>query len=236
VRKARLPRAARRWQCSPSRRVAPPEAETLARGAIAVFEQQAAPDNEGNLACPLWRWALLALGRQGLAQGQVERAQMLVRNPQHVLARLPVLIAAARIRGATDVPRGAAAAGRRSRRRRCARQFRVTNWMRAGQPPKSRAVARSRRPATLSAALRKDARRARVRSIREMTPSGPRRLSGGIDTGQPWDSSTKPWGQTKVFWFAAIDRRPSAMRLDFSCAPRWAREPPGRRGLKVQPW
>ena len=78
------------------------EAETLVRGAISVFEQQAAPDNEATSRATL-ALALLAQGRQRLAEGQVERAQTLVRNPQHVLARLPVSIAAARVRGATDV-------------------------------------------------------------------------------------------------------------------------------------
>jgi hypothetical protein len=46
--------------------------------------------------------ALQAQGRRARAAREIERAQLLVRNPQHVLARLPVTIAAARVTSQTD--------------------------------------------------------------------------------------------------------------------------------------
>ena len=78
------------------------EAERLARDAATVFAGQAAPDNEAIARASL-ALALLAQNRIDLAQREVDRAQMLVRNPQHVLARLPIGIAAARVRGAGNV-------------------------------------------------------------------------------------------------------------------------------------
>jgi hypothetical protein len=41
--------------------------------------------------------AMLAQGRRPQAAREIERAQVLVKNPQHALARQPVLIAAARV-------------------------------------------------------------------------------------------------------------------------------------------
>ena len=76
------------------------EAESLASEAAKVFAAQAAPDNEA-LARATLALALLAQGRRPAAEREIERAHMLVKDPHHVLARMPVLIAAARIRGAS---------------------------------------------------------------------------------------------------------------------------------------
>ena len=48
--------------------------------------------------------AMLAQNRAAQAQRESDRAVALVGNPQHVLSRLPVAIAAARVRGASNVP------------------------------------------------------------------------------------------------------------------------------------
>ena len=78
------------------------DAERLARDAIGTFAGQAAPDNEATARATL-ALALLAQGRTAPATREIERAQVLVRNPQHVLARFPVSIAAARVRGTSNV-------------------------------------------------------------------------------------------------------------------------------------
>jgi len=77
------------------------EAETLAREAVTLFASQSAPDNEAMSRATL-ALALQAQGKHGAAQAEAQRAVGLVRNPQHVLARLPVTIAAARVKSATD--------------------------------------------------------------------------------------------------------------------------------------
>ena len=69
--------------------------------AATVFAGQSAPDNEA-MARAVFALALLAQGRQGPAAREIERAQALVKSPQHVLARMPVMIAAARISAAGD--------------------------------------------------------------------------------------------------------------------------------------
>jgi hypothetical protein len=46
--------------------------------------------------------AMLTQGRGAAAAREIERAQALVKSPQHVLARLPVLIAAARVTAAAN--------------------------------------------------------------------------------------------------------------------------------------
>jgi hypothetical protein len=61
-----------------------------------VFASQSSPDNEAVARATL-ALALLAQGRRGPAAREIERAQALVNGPQHVLARLPVAIAAARV-------------------------------------------------------------------------------------------------------------------------------------------
>jgi hypothetical protein len=77
------------------------EAEALASEAAKVFAGQAAPDNEAMARATL-ALAMLAQGRRPQAEREIERAQALVKSPQHVLARMPVLIAAARIRSGTN--------------------------------------------------------------------------------------------------------------------------------------
>jgi tetratricopeptide (TPR) repeat protein/tRNA A-37 threonylcarbamoyl transferase component Bud32 len=72
------------------------EAETLAASAAEVFAAQSAPDNEAMARATL-ALAMLAQGRRPQAAREIERAQVLVKNPQHALARQPVLIAAARV-------------------------------------------------------------------------------------------------------------------------------------------
>jgi hypothetical protein len=72
------------------------EAEKLAGEAITVFAAQSAPGNEAMARAAL-AMALLAQDRRAPAAREIERAQSLVKNPQHVLARLPVQIAAARV-------------------------------------------------------------------------------------------------------------------------------------------
>ena len=79
------------------------EAEALARGAATVFAGQAAPGNEATARATL-ALALAAQARDAAARSEIERAQRLVRNPQQVLFRLPVLIASARIAGASNPP------------------------------------------------------------------------------------------------------------------------------------
>lgn len=75
------------------------EAEQLATEAATVFAGQSAPDNEA-MARAVLALAMLAQGRQGPAAREIERAQALVKGPQHVLARMPVMIAAARVSSA----------------------------------------------------------------------------------------------------------------------------------------
>jgi hypothetical protein len=77
------------------------EAEQLARDAVAMFTSQSAPDNEAMARATL-ALALQAQGRHGAALTEAQRAVGLVRNPQHVLARLPVTIAAARVKSTTN--------------------------------------------------------------------------------------------------------------------------------------
>ena len=80
---------------------APAEAPRIA---VAVMVENGG--HGGSTAAPMARavfaLALLAQGRQGPAAREIERAQALVKSPQHVLARMPVMIAAARIRAAGD--------------------------------------------------------------------------------------------------------------------------------------
>jgi len=78
-----------------------PEAEKLAAGAAEVFAGQSAPDNEAMARATL-ALAMLAQGRRGPAAREIERAQALMKSPQHVLARQPVMIAAARITSASN--------------------------------------------------------------------------------------------------------------------------------------
>jgi tetratricopeptide (TPR) repeat protein len=77
------------------------EAEKLAKEAAAVFAGQSAPDNEAMARATL-AVAMLTQGRQAVAAREIERAQALIKSPQHVLARLPVTIAAARVISHTD--------------------------------------------------------------------------------------------------------------------------------------
>jgi hypothetical protein len=77
------------------------DAQKLASDAAAVFAGQSAPDNEAMARATL-AVALQAQGRRARAAREIERAQLLVRNPQPVLARLPVTIAAARVTSQTD--------------------------------------------------------------------------------------------------------------------------------------
>ena len=77
------------------------EAEALARDAAAIFGAQKAPDNEATARATM-ALAMLAQDRQGQAQREADRARALVPNAQHVLTRLLVAIAAARVQGATD--------------------------------------------------------------------------------------------------------------------------------------
>jgi tetratricopeptide (TPR) repeat protein/TolB-like protein/tRNA A-37 threonylcarbamoyl transferase component Bud32 len=71
------------------------DAEKLATEAATVFAGQAAPDNEA-MARAVLAVAMMTQGR-GAPAREIERAQALVKSPQHVLARMPVLIAAARV-------------------------------------------------------------------------------------------------------------------------------------------
>jgi tetratricopeptide (TPR) repeat protein/tRNA A-37 threonylcarbamoyl transferase component Bud32 len=80
------------------------EAEALARDAAAVFADQKAPGNEAMARAAL-ALALLAKGQRAPAEREIARAETLVGNPQHVLARMPVLIAAARVAGTADPAR-----------------------------------------------------------------------------------------------------------------------------------
>jgi tetratricopeptide (TPR) repeat protein/TolB-like protein/tRNA A-37 threonylcarbamoyl transferase component Bud32 len=77
------------------------EAEAFARDAAAIFAAQKAPDNEATARATM-ALAMLAQGRQGQAQREADRARALVPNPQHVLTRLSVAIAVARVQAATD--------------------------------------------------------------------------------------------------------------------------------------
>ena len=72
------------------------DAEKLAADAATVFAAQSAPDNEA-MARAVIALAMLTQGRRATAIREIERAQSLIKSPQHVLARMPVLIAAARV-------------------------------------------------------------------------------------------------------------------------------------------
>jgi tetratricopeptide (TPR) repeat protein/tRNA A-37 threonylcarbamoyl transferase component Bud32 len=77
------------------------DAEKLAREAVAMFASQSAPDSEA-MARAMLALALQAQKRQGAAEAEAKRAVGLMRNPQHLLARLPVTIAAARVKSTTN--------------------------------------------------------------------------------------------------------------------------------------
>ena len=77
----------------------------VAGRAASVFTEQSASGSEAMARATL-AMALQAEGRGAAARAEVERAQRLVRNPQQVLFRLPVLIASARIAGMSN-PTGA---------------------------------------------------------------------------------------------------------------------------------
>ena len=72
------------------------DAEKLAADAATVFAAQSAPDNEA-MARAVIALAMLTQGRRAAAVREIERAQSLIKSPQHVLARMPVMIAAARV-------------------------------------------------------------------------------------------------------------------------------------------
>ncbi len=72
------------------------DAERLAAEAATVFAAQSAPDNEA-MARAVIALAMLTQGRRASAVREIERAQSLIKSPQHVLARMPVMIAAARV-------------------------------------------------------------------------------------------------------------------------------------------
>ena len=72
------------------------DAEKLAAEAATVFAAQSAPDNEA-MARAVIALAMLTQGRRAAAVREIERAQSLIKSPQHVLARMPVMIAAARV-------------------------------------------------------------------------------------------------------------------------------------------
>ncbi len=72
------------------------DAEKLAADAATVFAAQSAPDNEA-MARAVIALAMLTQGRRATAIREIERAQSLIKSPQHVLARMPVMIAAARV-------------------------------------------------------------------------------------------------------------------------------------------
>ena len=72
------------------------DAERLAAEAASVFAAQSAPDNEA-IARAVIAMAMLTQGRRAQAVREIERAQSLIKSPQHVLARMPVMIAAARV-------------------------------------------------------------------------------------------------------------------------------------------
>jgi len=77
------------------------DAEKLARDAVAMFASQSAPDSEA-IARATLAVALQAQGRHAAAEAEARRAVALIRNPQHLLARLPVTIAAARVKSQTN--------------------------------------------------------------------------------------------------------------------------------------
>jgi tetratricopeptide (TPR) repeat protein/TolB-like protein len=77
------------------------DAEKLANEAVAVFVGQSAPDNEATARAAL-ALALLSRGERAAAEKEIQRARSLIRNPQHVLSRMPVEIAAARISSAAN--------------------------------------------------------------------------------------------------------------------------------------
>jgi tetratricopeptide (TPR) repeat protein/TolB-like protein len=133
------------------------EAEGIAREAVAVFAGQAAPDNEA-LARATLAAALLAQGRTEPAQREVDRALMLIPNAQHVLSRVPVAIAAARVRGVTNV--AAALKDLESIRSDAAARgiprFEFEAWRAAAEVEGRRSLASG---AALSAALRADAKK-----------------------------------------------------------------------------
>ena len=70
-----------------------------------MFAGQSAPGNEATARATL-ALALLAQGRSGPAQRETAKAQALVKNPQLVLVRLPVAIAAAQVAGAANPAAG----------------------------------------------------------------------------------------------------------------------------------
>jgi eukaryotic-like serine/threonine-protein kinase len=72
------------------------DAEKLATEAATVFAGQSSPDNEA-MARAVLALSIFMQGRRAPAAREIERAQALVKSPQHVLARLPVMIAAARV-------------------------------------------------------------------------------------------------------------------------------------------
>ncbi len=74
----------------------PADAEKLATEAATVFAGQSAPDNEA-MARAVIALAMLTQGRRAPAVREIQRAQSLLKGPQHVLARMPVMIAAARV-------------------------------------------------------------------------------------------------------------------------------------------
>jgi tetratricopeptide (TPR) repeat protein/tRNA A-37 threonylcarbamoyl transferase component Bud32 len=77
------------------------DAQKLAAEAATVFAGQSAPDNEA-MARAVLAQAMLLQGRREPAAREIARAQALVKSPQHVLTRLPVLIAAARVTAASN--------------------------------------------------------------------------------------------------------------------------------------
>ena len=83
----------------------PAAAEAVAREAVTVFESQMASDNEAT-ARAVVALAMAAQGRQAAALREASRARALVKDSQNAMARLPVLIAAARVE-AVGAPRDA---------------------------------------------------------------------------------------------------------------------------------
>jgi eukaryotic-like serine/threonine-protein kinase len=79
----------------------PGDAEALARDAASVFEAQAALNNQA-IARAVLALAMAAQNLSGPAIHEIERARSLVRQTQNVLARIPVEIAAARIKASVN--------------------------------------------------------------------------------------------------------------------------------------
>jgi tetratricopeptide (TPR) repeat protein len=131
------------------------EAEKLAREAVAMFASQSAPDSEA-MARAMLALALQAQRRQSAAEAEAQRAVGLMRNPQHLLARLPVTIAAARVKSATN-PKAALAdldAVRMAAVVHGIPQYEFESRRAAAEIEGRRSLAAG---AALSAALRKDA-------------------------------------------------------------------------------